>query len=168
MRKYLVPTFVCLALGACGYVSEYEKGVYDYEPVYCYQSLGGVQCFDTPNHRDQRRMVNYYGPAPSRYDKPAPRPTPQFFAPPPVDFFVRDPEPIPEPVPLRKAGVAPVPNGETAISFAGNATFPSPVFPAPDLTVSGKGLSPLPEPTAPEIVPDVVPDVVPDEPPFLY
>lgn len=163
MRKYLVPMAVCLVLGACGYVSEYEKGVYDYEPVYCYQSLGGVQCFDTPNHRDERRMVNYYGPSPTRYDKPAPPPTPQFFAPPPIDFFVRDPEPVPEPVPLRMAPVTRLPEAETTVSFAADATLPSPVFPPAELTVSEKGLSALPDPA----VSEGVPGVVPDEPPFL-
>lgn len=98
MRALLVLTAVTFLLGACGYVSEYERGVSGYEPVYCYKSIGGVQCFDTPNHRDEKRLVNYYGPHPSRYDKPAAQPATNKSAPPPVDFYVRDPEPIPEPV----------------------------------------------------------------------
>lgn len=86
-------------LGACGYVSKYEQAVYDYEPVYCYQSLGAVQCFDTPRVRDEMRLVNYYGPAPERYDRPDPAPEPNLMAPPAVNFFVLDPEPIPSPSP---------------------------------------------------------------------
>ena len=46
--KRILTTLTVLApaalLTACGYVSEYEKGVYDYEPVYCYQSLAGIEC----------------------------------------------------------------------------------------------------------------------------
>jgi hypothetical protein len=41
-------------LGACtGYESEYEKGVYDYEPVYCYQTIGvagTVECTNAFSH----------------------------------------------------------------------------------------------------------------------
>ena len=59
-----------------------------------------VPWYKTPQHRDERRLVNYYGPHPSRYHRPEP-PPPTLSAPPAVDFYVRDPEPIPEPVPLR-------------------------------------------------------------------
>ena len=105
MRNTLVLTAVAALMGACGYVSAYEEAVYDFEPVYCYQSIGqsvsGVECYKTPKHRDERRLVNYYGPHPSRYDRPEPPPPPTLSAPPSVDFFVRDPEPIPEPAPPR-------------------------------------------------------------------
>ncbi len=100
MRNTLFLTAVGVLVGACGNVSEYEKAVYDIEPVYCYQALGrsvsGIECYKTPNHRDERRLVNYYGPHPSRYDRPEPPPPPTLSAPPSVDFYVRDPEPIPE------------------------------------------------------------------------
>ncbi|MDP6788280.1 MAG: hypothetical protein QF830_04655 [Rhodospirillales bacterium] len=89
-------------LAACGYVSEYEKGVHDYEPVYCYQSLAGIQCFDKPNHRDEKRLVNYYGPAPSRFDRPEPPAPATLHAPPAVDFYVRDREPVPAPAAPRQ------------------------------------------------------------------
>ncbi len=105
MRNTLSLTAVGVLVGACGYLSEYEKAVYDIEPVYCYQSIGqsvsGVECYKTPKHRDERRLVNYYGPHPSRYDRPEPPPPPTLSAPPSVDFFVRDPEPVPEPAPPR-------------------------------------------------------------------
>lgn len=83
-------------VAACGFVSEYEKQVYDWEPVYCYQSLGAVQCYEEPKHRDTRRLVNYYGPHPTRYDAPdAPeRAEPQ--APKPVGYWVKDEEPVPQ------------------------------------------------------------------------
>jgi hypothetical protein len=62
-----------LSLAACtSFESEYEKGVYDYEPLYCYQTLGGVDCHRQPHHQDAARLVNYYGPAPSKYKQPKP------------------------------------------------------------------------------------------------
>ncbi len=104
--KRILTTLTVIApaalLAACGYVSEYEKGVYDYEPVYCYQSLAEIQCFEKPNHRDEKRLVNYYGPAPSRFDRPEPPAPATLHAPPAVDFYVRDREPIPEPAPPRE------------------------------------------------------------------
>ena len=95
MRRIVILAALAWLLGACGYVSEYEKAVYDYEPVYCYQTIGAVQCFKEPNHRDEKRIVNYYGPDPSRYDRPEEPPAPKLAAPAPVTFVVRDPEPIP-------------------------------------------------------------------------
>jgi hypothetical protein len=119
--KRILTTLTVIApaalLAACGYVSEYEKAVYDYEPIYCYQSLAGIQCFDKPNHRDEKRLVNYYGPAPSRFDRPEPPAPAVHHAPPAVDFYVRDREPIPEPAAprettrlpwLKSAAMAPV------------------------------------------------------------
>ena len=50
--------FLCLA-SCTSFESEYEKGVYDYEPLYCYQTLGGVDCHRKPHHRDATRLVNY-------------------------------------------------------------------------------------------------------------
>ena len=36
-------------LGACtGFESEYEKGVYDYEPLYCYQTIGATYSLISP------------------------------------------------------------------------------------------------------------------------
>ncbi len=102
MRKTWFLSVVPFALAACGYASEYEEAVYEYNPVYCYQSLGAVRCFASPNHRDERRLVNYYGPHPSRYDRPEPPPVPELSAPPAIDFYVRDQEPVPEAAPRRE------------------------------------------------------------------
>lgn len=88
-----------LALGACAQKSAYEAAVEDMEPVYCYRSLGGVQCYETPHFRDERRLVNYFGPAPKRHDRPAPAPEPKLFAPQPITRWVKDPEPAPMPAP---------------------------------------------------------------------
>ena len=99
MYKRTATISLAALLGACGYVSEYEKAVYDLEPSYCYKSIGKVACYKEPFHRDERRLVNYFGPDPSRYDKPdAPDPTP-IQAPEMVHYWVKDAEPIPRPAP---------------------------------------------------------------------
>jgi hypothetical protein len=83
-------------LGACtGYESEYERGVYNYEPLYCYQTLGAIDCHRKPHHRDSARLVNYYGPAPGKYDPPDPPEESPLQPPPDVKKAVyRDPEPV--------------------------------------------------------------------------
>ncbi len=83
-------------LTACGYVDKYEEAVYDLEPRYCYQQLGSVQCFNEPVHRDAARLVNYYGPHPSRFDTPSPPDRLEPAPPRPVAFYVKDKEPIPD------------------------------------------------------------------------
>ena len=120
MRATLVSLAAAAAvLAGCGYVSDYEAGVYDEEPVYCYQSLGGVSCFDEPHHRDQRRMVNYYGPSPQRYTPPDPPPAARLDPPPAVNYFVRDAEPVPRPRPHGNVGdrpwLMPAPEAETRV-----------------------------------------------------
>ncbi len=126
MRNTLFVAAVGALVGACGYVSAYEEAVYDSEPVYCYQSIGrsvsGVECYKTPKHRDERRLVNYYGPDPSRYDRPE-APPPAILSPPPaVDFFVRDPEPIPTPAPPRARTKAEPAEGLKAEPAAGDTS----------------------------------------------
>lgn len=126
MRGKLILVAVSVLLAACGYVSEYEKAVHDWEPVYCYKSLAGVQCYDTPYHRDERRLVNYYGPDPSRYERPEPAPRPELSPPPPVDFYVRDPEPIPEPAPHIPGCALPWLQCSSTPAADGSATEPIP------------------------------------------
>ncbi|MEK7246302.1 MAG: hypothetical protein AAB223_09820 [Pseudomonadota bacterium] len=63
--------------------------------LYCYRALVGVDCYKTPNHRDERRLLAYTGPAPETYPKPAPPPEPQLYAPEMVPYYVKDAEPIP-------------------------------------------------------------------------
>ncbi len=88
-----------LVLSACGHVDEYERHVSDWEPVYCYKSLASTACYREPRHSDARRLVNYFGPHPSRYDAPEPPEPVAFVAPAPVNYWVKDPEPIPRPMP---------------------------------------------------------------------
>jgi len=83
-----------MTVAACGYVDEYEEAVYDHEPVYCYQSIGKVVCFNEPYHRDADRLVNYYGPHPSRYDAPDAPEAMDLIAPPQTNVWVKDPEPV--------------------------------------------------------------------------
>ncbi len=61
---------ILVATGCTSYESAYERAVYDEEPVYCYQSLGSADCYRTPHRRDDARLVNYYGPAPTRTAPP--------------------------------------------------------------------------------------------------
>ena len=81
--------------GCTSYKSAYEKSVYDLEPVYCYRSLADVTCFRKPYFRDERRLANYYGPAPSKYDRPKPPPMAELQPPPPPDLdSVDDPDSV--------------------------------------------------------------------------
>ncbi len=97
MRTKLLTLGLTTLLGACGYVNAYEEAVHDWEPTYCYKSIGGVECFRQPFHRDERRLVNYFGPHPSRYDKPEPPELAPIAAPAMINYWVKDPEPVPRP-----------------------------------------------------------------------
>ncbi len=104
MVRHLVLPAVAVLLGGCSLSALFEEeAAVQPDPVYCYQSLGrstgSVTCYQTPVHRDQRRLVNFYGPHPETYPRPAP-PAPARLSPPPsVDFYVRDPEPVPPEAP---------------------------------------------------------------------
>jgi hypothetical protein len=84
-----------LTAGCASHESAYARSVADYEPVYCYQSLAAVTCHARPNPRDATRLVNYYGPSPSRYAPVEPPPLAEPQAPKPVGPAVQDPEPAP-------------------------------------------------------------------------
>ncbi len=99
MFKVLGVSLALLSLTACAQKSAYEAAVEDLEPRYCYKSLAGVTCYDKPYHRDAKRLVNYFGPAPQRYEQPAAAPKPQYFAPESVNYWVKDPEPVPAAAP---------------------------------------------------------------------
>ena len=111
LRPWIVFLPLPLIVAACGYVSEYEEHVYDWEPVYCYQSLGGVQCHDEPKHRDARRLVNYYGPDPSRYDAPEKAEAPDPVPPKAVNHWVKDAEPVPQSSEDEQRKFKPLPGG---------------------------------------------------------
>ncbi len=99
MRRVLVVIAMAGVLGACAQKSAYEASVEEMEPVYCYKSLAGVNCYKEPYHRDGRRLVNYFGPAPERYDAPEPVEVPELSAPKSVNYWVKDAEPIPRAAP---------------------------------------------------------------------
>lgn len=105
MKKIIAAVAFSAVLTACGYVDKYEEGVADYEPTYCYAALGGgVECFREPIAGEDRRLVNYYGKHPSRYDAPE-KPAPVAYqAPPMTNVWVKDPEPV----------IRAMPKGDTA------------------------------------------------------
>lgn len=99
MRSVLAILGLAAGLTACGYTSEYEAQVHDWEPVYCYKTLAAVECQREPDRTRDARLVNYYGPDPIRADKPEPQEEVRSAPPPPVNYWVKDPEPIPRPAP---------------------------------------------------------------------
>jgi len=112
-----------ILLAACSNMTQYERQVENMEPVYCYKSIGSVQCYKEPKHSDSRRLVNFYGPAPRTYDKPdepdyaAPK------APKMIDYWVKDPEPIPQanPLKVRVKNLAPAQAAKTPLTPATEA-----------------------------------------------
>ena len=103
LKKLCAIAVFCAVLAGCGYVDAYERHVHDWDPVYCYQSLGAAECYRTPKHAYARRLVNYYGPHPSRYDAPPVAELPTPTAPVMVNYWVKDPEPTPRPAPSTNA-----------------------------------------------------------------
>lgn len=102
MRKLFLPVGLAALLGACENAVRYEAAVRSWEPTYCYQTIGEAACYEVPYHRDERRLVSYFGPHPRRYEKPVP-PTPPTPVPPAaINYWVKDPEPIPCPVTPRQ------------------------------------------------------------------
>lgn len=66
VRQFLFVAMVG-SLGACSDLTAYERGVADYEPIYCYSTIANVDCYLTPIGTDLRRLVNFYGPPPRAY-----------------------------------------------------------------------------------------------------
>lgn len=104
MRTWIVAFAVPALIGACGGPEAVPPpAAEETGPLYCYQTLAKVSCYRTPVFRDERRLVSYQGPSPDSYPKPPPQPDPKLYAPEPVNFFVKDPEPVPQPAPPRAA-----------------------------------------------------------------
>lgn len=115
MRILLTIAVLATGLGACGYVSKYESQVHDWEPVYCYRTLAAVECRAQPDRTRDALLVNYYGPDPSRTDPPEKRDAAPSNPPPAVNYWVKDPEPIPRPAPTGDLSDRPwLLDGETA------------------------------------------------------
>lgn len=94
-KPVALAVFAAFGLSGCvSYETAYEKAVYDDEPVYCYQSLGAVDCYRRPNRRDDARLVNYYGPGPAR-TRPTKLPPAAELQPPPEPEATHDVPPLP-------------------------------------------------------------------------
>ncbi len=107
IRKCLALAAAAATLSACGYVDDYERAVYDQDPVYCYRTIGGAECHPEPSFAARAKLVNYYGPHPSRYAAPEAAAVPAPKSPEMVNYWVKDPEPVPRAAP--KADVASLP-----------------------------------------------------------
>lgn len=99
MWKIAVAGLAILSLSACAHKSAYEAAVEDEEPRYSYKSLAGLTCYEKLNHRDEKRLVNYFGPAPMRYEKPEAVPLPKRIAPDTVNYWVKNPDSVPTAMP---------------------------------------------------------------------
>ena len=97
---------VPLAIAACTAEREITRTITNTiieEPRYCYRHFvgrDGIQCYATPVHRDERRLVGYTGPPPSHYPRPKAKPAAKLYAPAAVTYWVKDAELIPEPAPV--------------------------------------------------------------------
>jgi hypothetical protein len=45
-----------------------EEAVEDWKPIYCYRTIGDVNCYALPVPGEERRLVNFYGPPPRSYE----------------------------------------------------------------------------------------------------
>ncbi len=59
--------------------------------------------------------MNYFGPHPSRYDPPDPPEVPDLEAPEEIDYWVKDPEPVPKPA-VRMQDLPKPKKAESAVS----------------------------------------------------
>ena len=99
LNKLLFVAAMGVVLSACGHIDEYEAQVHDWDPVYCYKSLAATSCYQAPKDRDKLRLVNYFGPHPSRYDVPEMPERRAPVAPEMINYWVKDAEPLPRPAP---------------------------------------------------------------------
>lgn len=80
---------------ACSKTDFYEKEVKNWEPVYCYQTIGRVQCHKKPKSMDKKRIVSFFGPAPETYEKYKKDRREKLSPPKMIKNWFKDPEPIP-------------------------------------------------------------------------
>ncbi|MBL96117.1 MAG: hypothetical protein CFH06_01930 [Alphaproteobacteria bacterium MarineAlpha3_Bin5] len=100
MKSLIHATTVILLLSSCsGYVDRYEKHVEKRDQIYCYKSLAATTCYDEPYEVDDARLVNYFGPQPSRHERKSEEAVSQPVPPPSVSYWVKDPEPVPRAAP---------------------------------------------------------------------
>ena len=100
MTRLIQFTAATLFLSSCsGYVDRYEEQVVKRDPIYCYKSLAATTCYEEPHEVDGARLVNYFGPHPSRHEKKPEETVSQPVPPPSISYWVKDPEPIPRAAP---------------------------------------------------------------------
>ncbi len=86
VRYASLGTLVSAVVSGCGgaeHASPYAAAVFDDPPIYCYRTIGDVDCYARPLAGAERRLVNYYGPPPDDYERPEPPPAPLLHPPPP-------------------------------------------------------------------------------------
>lgn len=123
MRGWPIALIFAVLIGCGERDSPYVAAVREEQPIYCYQTLASVDCYAKPLFRDERQMVNFFGPPPRDYDRPKRPPAPRLAPPPEVDFYCRVSEPDACPLTAADAPAAPPPAaaGEGA---ADGATIP--------------------------------------------
>lgn len=130
MRFHHLCVALAVAVVGCGEKdTPYVAAIRDELPVYCYQTLAGVDCYAKPNFRDERQLVNFYGPPPRDFERPRP-PAPARLDPPPeVDWYCRVAEPDACPLP-------PASSSQTAAAM--NDDDPPPLEPVLDETLASE------------------------------
>lgn len=70
VRTALLGLASAALLSSCGSASSpCEEAVEDREPIYCYRTIGDVNCYALPVPGEERRLVNFYGPPLGSYDE---------------------------------------------------------------------------------------------------
>lgn len=70
VRTALLGLASAALLSSCGSASSpCKKAVEDWKPIYCYRTIGDVNCYALPAPGEERRLVNFYGPPPGSYDE---------------------------------------------------------------------------------------------------
>jgi hypothetical protein len=70
VRKALLGLASAALLSGCGSaLLPCEEAIEDWEPIYCYRTIGDVTCYALPVPGEERRLVNFYGPPPGSYDE---------------------------------------------------------------------------------------------------
>jgi len=94
VRVWLSCVAMAFAAAGCGEKdTPYIAAVRPEPPLYCYQTLAGVNCYAKPDFRDERQLINFYGPPPRDYDRPEPPEPARLDPPPEVDWYCRVSEP---------------------------------------------------------------------------
>lgn len=118
MRPFIAGCLV-LALAACGRPDPpYVAAVRREQPIYCYRTLAGVDCYARPFFRDERQFINHFGPPPHEFERPKPPPAVRLMPPPEVDHYCRVAEPDACPLSTAEAPAATAAEGGAPAAFS--------------------------------------------------